>query len=365
MVRAASATYASSPTASPAAAATTPPTAASNARRATIRTGTWKLRRQPTTPNAAPVTRAPPHAGAKWHRPGLRHLPHAAPRSPRRAQKFTDHRIRIVQRERGLPGLMPTNLSRRSLLSSPVAPPRPASFDAASPPLFVEVPAAESGIAWVHENAMSKEHFLPEALGPGVAFLDYDNDGWMDSTSSTAAPPISTVPPNRCAMPSTKTIATEPLPTSPRRPESPAAPSAWASRSVITTTMAGPISSSLPTASASSIATIATAHSPTSPRKPASRRPAGPPAPSGSTTITTAASTSSSAASSITATPRTVSCGDNQAGQALLLHPPLLQAHREFPLSQQRRRHLHPGPRRDGDRPVSRQGPRRRRHRYQ
>jgi hypothetical protein len=27
---------------------------------------------------------------------------------------------------------------------------------------------------------MSKDHFLPEALGPGCAFLDYDNDGWMD-----------------------------------------------------------------------------------------------------------------------------------------------------------------------------------------
>ncbi len=37
-----------------------------------------------------------------------------------------------------------------------------------------------SGITWVHENGMSKEHYLPEALGPGVAFLDYDNDGWMD-----------------------------------------------------------------------------------------------------------------------------------------------------------------------------------------
>jgi enediyne biosynthesis protein E4 len=43
-------------------------------------------------------------------------------------------------------------------------------------PLFEEV----SGISWVHENAKSPEHYLPEALGPGVAFLDYDNDGWMD-----------------------------------------------------------------------------------------------------------------------------------------------------------------------------------------
>jgi hypothetical protein len=42
------------------------------------------------------------------------------------------------------------------------------------------MPPAASGIAWVHENAMSPSRFLPEALGPGCAFLDYDNDGWMD-----------------------------------------------------------------------------------------------------------------------------------------------------------------------------------------
>jgi hypothetical protein len=46
--------------------------------------------------------------------------------------------------------------------------------------LFEEVPASVSGIRWVHENAMSPERFLPETLGPGCAFLDYDNDGWMD-----------------------------------------------------------------------------------------------------------------------------------------------------------------------------------------
>src|SRR6476469_6736501 len=47
-------------------------------------------------------------------------------------------------------------------------------------PLFVEVPASKSGIEWVHDNAMSQNRFLPETLGPGCAFLDFDNDGWMD-----------------------------------------------------------------------------------------------------------------------------------------------------------------------------------------
>jgi enediyne biosynthesis protein E4 len=47
-------------------------------------------------------------------------------------------------------------------------------------PLFVEVAPSASGITWVHDNAISAQRFLPESLGPGCAFLDYDNDGWMD-----------------------------------------------------------------------------------------------------------------------------------------------------------------------------------------
>lgn len=50
----------------------------------------------------------------------------------------------------------------------------------AAGPLFEEIPASKSGITFVHENAMSPEHYLPETVGPGCAFIDYDNDGWMD-----------------------------------------------------------------------------------------------------------------------------------------------------------------------------------------
>src|SRR5260370_36291951 len=45
---------------------------------------------------------------------------------------------------------------------------------------FEEVPAKQSGITWVHNNAHSTDHYLPETVGAGCAFLDYDNDGWMD-----------------------------------------------------------------------------------------------------------------------------------------------------------------------------------------
>jgi len=47
-------------------------------------------------------------------------------------------------------------------------------------PLFEEVPSAASGLTWRHENGRSADYFLPETTGAGCAFLDYDNDGWMD-----------------------------------------------------------------------------------------------------------------------------------------------------------------------------------------
>jgi len=76
-------------------------------------------------------------------------------------------------------------LSRRlflALLSAAgagLALPRGRRLHAASP-VFEEVPPARSGLQWVHTNAMSPDRYLPETMGPGVAFLDYDNDGWMD-----------------------------------------------------------------------------------------------------------------------------------------------------------------------------------------
>src|SRR5579883_2508646 len=47
-------------------------------------------------------------------------------------------------------------------------------------PLFVEIPPSASGITWKHTNGRSPGYYLPETTGAGCAFLDYDNDGWMD-----------------------------------------------------------------------------------------------------------------------------------------------------------------------------------------
>ncbi|HET7442813.1 MAG TPA: CRTAC1 family protein [Terriglobales bacterium] len=45
---------------------------------------------------------------------------------------------------------------------------------------FEEVPPSVSGITWKHTAGKSAEKYLPETTGAGCAFLDYDNDGWMD-----------------------------------------------------------------------------------------------------------------------------------------------------------------------------------------
>ena len=45
---------------------------------------------------------------------------------------------------------------------------------------FREADPAQSGVTWVHDNAMSDHRYLPETEPPGVAIFDYDNDGWMD-----------------------------------------------------------------------------------------------------------------------------------------------------------------------------------------
>ena len=45
---------------------------------------------------------------------------------------------------------------------------------------FEDVPPEKSGIRWAHSSGKSPEKYLPESSGAGCAFLDYDNDGWMD-----------------------------------------------------------------------------------------------------------------------------------------------------------------------------------------
>ena len=48
------------------------------------------------------------------------------------------------------------------------------------PSAFEEIPPSASGITWIHKDGRSPEFYLPETLGGGGGFIDYDNDGWMD-----------------------------------------------------------------------------------------------------------------------------------------------------------------------------------------
>jgi enediyne biosynthesis protein E4 len=53
-------------------------------------------------------------------------------------------------------------------------------FAASALPAFEEIPPAASKISWTHTAGLSPEMYLPETVGPGCGFIDYDNDGWMD-----------------------------------------------------------------------------------------------------------------------------------------------------------------------------------------
>ena len=79
-----------------------------------------------------------------------------------------------------------TQLTRRDFFSQTIAGvllarglPLFASPDAPQFP-FEEVLPEKSGIRWVHSSGKSPQKYLPESSGAGCAFLDYDNDGWMD-----------------------------------------------------------------------------------------------------------------------------------------------------------------------------------------
>ena len=69
------------------------------------------------------------------------------------------------------------------VLAGALALPTLRKFAGATEPViypFSEIPSSASGITWTHTAGSSPEKYLPESTGPGCAFLDYDNDGWMD-----------------------------------------------------------------------------------------------------------------------------------------------------------------------------------------
>jgi enediyne biosynthesis protein E4 len=49
----------------------------------------------------------------------------------------------------------------------------------AQPITFRDI-TAQAGIHFIHNNGAFGKKYLPETMGPGCAFIDYDNDGWPD-----------------------------------------------------------------------------------------------------------------------------------------------------------------------------------------
>jgi hypothetical protein len=76
---------------------------------------------------------------------------------------------------RGIPAL----LAAFALAAAAAVAGKGADGPAASAVTFRDV-TQQSGIHFVHNNGAFGKKFLPETLGPGVAFIDYDNDGWPD-----------------------------------------------------------------------------------------------------------------------------------------------------------------------------------------
>ena len=62
---------------------------------------------------------------------------------------------------------------------SPRAAKAPSVPGAPCPVSFTDV-AAAAGLRFTHVRGATPAHQLPETMGSGIAWLDYDNDGWMD-----------------------------------------------------------------------------------------------------------------------------------------------------------------------------------------
>jgi hypothetical protein len=71
-------------------------------------------------------------------------------------------------------------LRRRDFLSLAGAPLFAASNPRPSPGFTLTDATAQSGIAFHHNSGAFGARYLPETMGPGCAFIDYDADGWLD-----------------------------------------------------------------------------------------------------------------------------------------------------------------------------------------
>jgi enediyne biosynthesis protein E4 len=73
-------------------------------------------------------------------------------------------------------GVAMGSLSKAKMTGQPLPPQK----DRANAGIHFEDVTSAAGIQFVHNNGAFGKKWLPETMGPGVGFIDYDNDGWQD-----------------------------------------------------------------------------------------------------------------------------------------------------------------------------------------
>src|ERR1041385_8454359 len=120
------------------------------------------------------------------------------PRAPRRKQRGYISPIQVFlgalifmlgsgcRNQPSTPALSPITPSTPQAMQTSSVPATPPSA-AATPPHFVDITVA-AGIHFNYQNSRTSRKYLLETFGPGVAFLDYDGDGWPDILIVNGAP---------------------------------------------------------------------------------------------------------------------------------------------------------------------------------
>jgi enediyne biosynthesis protein E4 len=78
------------------------------------------------------------------------------------------------------PSAVATSIIFAAVFLSPFPVSSSADAQSADAGVQFEDVTAKAGIRFVHNNGAFGKKFLPETIGPGLAFIDYDNDGWPD-----------------------------------------------------------------------------------------------------------------------------------------------------------------------------------------
>jgi hypothetical protein len=88
--------------------------------------------------------------------------------------------IGCKQKDHDVPAGISAPPTHSAIASVPPPPPSESiNLRPSGPIQFMDV-TAQSGISFKHNSGAFGKKYLPETMGSGVCFLDYDNDGWQD-----------------------------------------------------------------------------------------------------------------------------------------------------------------------------------------